>query len=151
MRLSLCGLILIGGLSAGVTAGCASSDKAPITTTSDEKTVELLMSGRMKGKQLDAALKEAQKHPLGSDKNPVRADLSIGEHSYLNRLRCKDNTRPSYERPTNPGPGVYGSNVDTYDVICPNSEPHHSIVVMDSFFPGYVEHKAIDGFTIETP
>lgn len=151
MRLALCGLILLASLGGGLLAGCASSDKAPITTKSDETTVELLMSGRMKGRELDAALKEAQKHPLGSDKNPVRADLPIGEHSYLNRLRCKDNTRPTYERPTNPGPGVYGSKVDTYDVICPNSEPHHSVIVMDSFFPAYVERKAVDGFSIEAP
>jgi len=151
MRLSLCGLIFIASLGAVVSPGCMSSDKEPITTKTDERTVELLMSGRVKGKELDAALKEAQKHPLGSDKNPVRADLTIGEHSYLNRLRCKDGVRPTYERPTNPGPGPYGSNVDTYDVICANSEPRHSVIVMDSFFPGYVERKAVDGFTILEP
>src|ERR1700755_3176861 len=112
MRLMVCGVLLVAAL-----AGCSSAQPYKIKTTSDGKSVELMMSGRMKGKALDAALKEAQKHPLGSPQNPVRADLSIGEHSYLNRLRCSDGQRPTYERPTTPGPGIYGSNVDTYDGI----------------------------------
>jgi hypothetical protein len=132
-------------------AGCSSVQPNKVKTTSDEKSVELMMSGRMKGKALDAALKEARKHPLGSAENPVRADLNIGEHAYLNRLRCSDGVRPTYERPTTPGPGIYGSNVDTYDVLCANGEPRHTIIVMDGFFPGYVEKKAVNGYTIEAP
>ncbi len=109
------------------------------------------MSGRMTGTELEAALKEAQKHPLGSDENPVRADLNIGEHAYLNRLRCSDGTRPTYERPKAPAPGIYHSAVDTYDVTCATGEPQHSVVVMDGFFPGYVEKKPVPGYTIEAP
>lgn len=146
MRLTLRSLMLVAAL-----AGCSSVQPNKVKTTSDEKSVELLMSGRMKGRALDAALKEAQKHPLGSAGNPVRADLNIGEHAYLNRLRCSDGTRPAYERPTTPGTGVYGSNVDTYDVLCPNGEPKHTVIVMDGFFPGFVEKNAVAGYTIEAP
>ena len=146
MRMIGCGVVLFAAL-----AGCSSAQPNKVKTTSDEKAVELMMSGRMKGRALDAALKEAAKHPLGSAENPVRADLSIGQHAYLNRLRCSDGQRPTYERPTTTGPGVYGSNVDTYDVICANGEPRHSIIVMDGFFPGYVEKRAVEGYTIEAP
>lgn len=146
MRLTLCGLLLVAGL-----AGCSSAQPNKVNTKSDEKSVELMMSGRMKGKALDAALREAQKHPLGSAQNPVRADLNIGEHAYLNRLRCSDGVRPTYERPTTPGPGLYGSNVDTYDVLCANGEPKHTVVVMDGFFPGYIEKRSVEGYTIEAP
>ena len=152
MRLTLSRLALLWSLvfAAGL-AGCNSVQPNKVKTTSDEKSVELLMSGRMKGKALDVALKEAQKHPLGSAENPVRADLNIGEHAYLNRLRCSDGVRPTYERPTTPGPGLYGSNVDTYDVLCANGEPKHTVIVMDGFFPGYVEKKSVAGYTIESP
>ncbi|MEP7209772.1 MAG: hypothetical protein ABI740_02950 [Alphaproteobacteria bacterium] len=146
MRLTLCGLLLVAGL-----AGCSSAQPNKVNTKSDEKSVELMMSGRMKGKALDAALREAQKHPLGSAQNPVRADLNIGEHAYLNRLRCSDGVRPTYERPTTPGPGLYGSNVDTYDVLCANGEPKHTVVIMDGFFPGYIEKRSVEGYTIEAP
>lgn len=146
MRAVACGLIAIT-----VLAGCSSARPNKVTTASDEKSVELLMSGRIKGAALDAALREARKHPLGSPENPVRADLNIGEHAYLNRLRCSDGQRPTYERPTTPGPGVYGSTVDTYDVLCANGEPRHTIIVMDGYFPGYVEKKAVAGYTIEAP
>jgi hypothetical protein len=146
MRLIVCSLMLAAGL-----AGCSSAQPNKIKTTSNERSVELLMSGRLKGQALDAKLREAQKQPLGSAQNPVRADLSIGQHAYLNRLRCSDGQRPNYERPTTPGPGIYGSNVDTYDVLCANGEPKHTVIVMDGYFPGYVEKKPVPGFTIETP
>ena len=151
MRLTLSSQAPLGGLLFAAALTACNSVEPNKVKTSDEKSVELLMSGRMTGQALDAALKEAQKHPLGSAENPVRADLNIGEHAYLNRLRCSDGVRPTYERPTAPGPGLYGSIVDTYDVLCANGEPKHTVIVMDGFFPGYVEKKPITGYTIETP
>jgi hypothetical protein len=51
----------------------------------------------------------------------------------------------------NLGSGVFGSIVDQYDVRCEGAHPPRTIIVMDMYFKGYVEARAIDGFEIAPP
>lgn len=85
---------------------------------------------------------------LGTQENPIKADMPQGQRAYLNRLRCKDNTTPSYYRIGNVGIGAFGHIVDLYQLNCANSEPKESKLYMDMYFPGHVENNAPNGFTI---
>jgi hypothetical protein len=96
------------------------------------------------GKKLRAAIDKAAAEPLGSDKNPVRADGPPGQRAYLARLRCTDGTAPAYERRGNVGPGIYGYIVDLYAVRCGQTE---SEVRMDMYHR-HVEDMPVAGFTI---
>ena len=90
---------------------------------------------------------EVNKHPLGSEGNPVRCDMPAGERAYLNRLRCSDGRAPTYERSGSMGIGPFGHIVDLYAVQC-RGEDSKSII-MDMYFPDYVESLAVPGFTIK--
>lgn len=96
--------------------------------------------------QLEAAIAAASEHPLGSARNPIRAQAPQGQRAYLDRLRCADNSAPRYARIGNLGAGVYGTIVDEYRVTCPGSAA--VTVVMDMYHRGHVEMKAVPGFTI---
>jgi hypothetical protein len=128
--------------------GCAS---APPDKSDDAYFAELISGGRLKGAALDKALKAAESAPLGSEQNPVRADTPIGQHAYLLRLRCSNGKAPDFERSGSLGPGAFGSIVDAYTVTCPGSEPASTRIIMDMYFPGYVELKPVAGFTIAPP
>ena len=100
------------------------------------------------GKDLEKLIAEAQAHPLGSKENPVRADMPGGQRAYLNRLRCADGARPTYSRVGSFGAGVYGRIIDGYEVLCKDSAPEKSMILMDMYHPGYKEPAAVPGFTI---
>jgi hypothetical protein len=108
------------------------------------KMMEEMGGSGLKGKKLMSAIEKAATEPLGSDKNPVRADGPPGERAYLARLRCTDGTAPSFERRGNAGPGIYGYIVDLYAVRCGDTE---SEVRMDMYHR-HVEAQAVPGFTI---
>lgn len=136
------------GLCALALSACASSGDGG----SDEFDVDDLMSGgRFKGAALQSALAASEKHPLGSDKNPVRAEMPSGQRAYLDRLRCSDGKAPAYERIGNFGAGAFGSIVDGYDVQCAGASPAKATIFMDMYFPGHVETRAVEGFTIVAP
>jgi hypothetical protein len=101
------------------------------------------------GKKLEKLIAEAQAHPLGSEKNPVRADMPGGQRAYLSRLRCADGKRPQFERVGSFGVGVYGRIIDGYEVLCKGSAPEKSMIYMDMYHPGHREPDAVAGFTIE--
>lgn len=101
------------------------------------------------GKTLEKLIAEAQKHPLGSQENPVRADMPAGQRAYLSRLRCADGKRPQFERVGSFGAGVYGRIIDGYEVLCDDSTPEKSMIYMDMYHPGHREAAAVAGFTIE--
>lgn len=109
---------------------------------------DIMGGGRYVEPWLSASIKDAAQHPLGSDKNPVRAEMPGGQHAYLARLRCANGKAPTFSRNGNLGFGAFGSIVDAYDVKCPGSSPAQTTIVMDMYFPGYVEMKAVAGFTI---
>ncbi|MEO0907229.1 MAG: hypothetical protein AAFY07_06850 [Pseudomonadota bacterium] len=85
---------------------------------------------------------------MGSEKNPVRADMPQGQRAYLARLRCADGNPPSYSRMGSTGAAPFGRIVDAYEVLCESSAPKRSEIMLDMYHPGHVETQAVDGFTI---
>lgn len=110
-----------------------------------------MLAGRsvMKGKKLKRAIEEASAHPLGSEKNPVRAHMPGGQRAYLNRLRCADGNTPTYIREGNFGIGVYQNIVDGYRMTCEGSEPASSLIYMDMYHAGHIENAAVPGFALD--
>jgi hypothetical protein len=104
--------------------------------------------GRAPDTDLPRLIREADRHPLGSRENPVRAAMPAGQHAYLRRLRCSDGRAPAFNRVGNFAPGVFGSIIDGYDVRCEGGEPVRSLIFMDMYFPGYEEARPVPGFTI---
>ncbi len=100
------------------------------------------------GSTLDQMIEAARAHPLGSRENPVRADTPIGQHQYLNRLRCENGNAPIFDRIGNFGLGVFGTIIDGYTVECEGSAPASTIIYMDMYHEGYSEPEAVQGFTI---
>jgi hypothetical protein len=136
---------LIGGLAVALcVSGCVGGAMGPPRISDDWD-----MGGQYLEPWLGNALKAAEAHPLGSKDNPVRADMPGGQRAYLSRLRCADNAAPGYRRSGNLGAGVFGSIVDAYDVHCEGAEP--VTVVMDMYFRGYTEARAVEGFRIVPP
>lgn len=109
---------------------------------------DMLSGGRFKGAALQSALKAAEPHPLGSERNPVRANMPEGQRAYLRRLRCADGSAPAFQRMGNMGAGAFGSIVDLYEVRCEGSTPARSEIYMDMYFPDHVEQRAVAGFRI---
>ena len=136
------------GLCALALSACASSESA---ASSELDFDDLMSGGRLRGAALQSALAAAEKHPLGSERNPVRAEMPPGQRAYLGRLRCADGNVPTFYRIGNFGSGAFGSIVDGYDVRCDGSSPAKSTIFMDMYFPGHVETRAVDGFTIVAP
>jgi hypothetical protein len=99
-------------------------------------------------KKLKKALEKAAEHPLGSEKNPVRADMPGGQRAYLARLRCADGKAPAFFREGSMGIGTFGNIIDGYRVSCEGSAPSSSLIIMDMYFAGHVEDAAVPGFTI---
>ncbi len=127
---------------------------APTTTASasgQDSRVWSYMPGppQLTGKALDKALAEAEVHPLGSAKNPVRVFEPTGQRDYLARLRCADGRRPDFVRKGNVGIGVFGNIIDLYDVNCHSAAPGRVDVYMDMYFTGAGEQRPIPGFTIK--
>ncbi|MES2445298.1 MAG: hypothetical protein V4574_20930 [Pseudomonadota bacterium] len=104
-----------------------------------------LNAGGLDGKALDAAIKRAEAHPLGSEKNPVRENMPEGEYAYLGRLRCADGASPKVEREGNVGEGVYRNIVDLFDVTCPGQAAVK--IYMDMYHDG-PETRPVPGFTL---
>ena len=123
---------------------------AMVTPASAQLSLDdILGGGGGQGTLLETLIDEAKKHPLGSEENPVRADMPRGQKAYLGRLRCADGKAPQYARTGSLGVGPFGRIVDAYEVTCESSEPAKTTVVMDMYHPGYQEPKAVSGFTIE--
>ncbi len=107
-----------------------------------------LFGPQMTGKKLEETIAKVSQFPLGSEKNPVRADFPPGQRAYLARLRCADGKAPTFARIGSAGIGPYGNIVDIYDVRCDGSEPAKSEIWMDMYHKRHVEKEAVPGFTI---
>lgn len=83
--------------------------------------------------------------PLGTRDNPVRAFQPPGERDYLARLVCPSGARPAFRRVGSVGPGPYTSVLDDYEVTC--GKVVHRVII-DMYHPGYVECRAVPGFSI---
>lgn len=134
MATMLSGALLLGA--------CAASTGEP--------DLERALAGesQVSGRALERRIAAAAAHPLGSDRNPVRAEMPAGQHAYLRRLRCSDGRAPAFERSGNVGIGVYGNIVDAYAVDCGAAQPGRAEVYMDMYHRGYVEDRPVPGFTI---
>jgi|WetSurMetagenome_2_1015567.scaffolds.fasta_scaffold1002568_1 hypothetical protein len=84
---------------------------------------------------------------VGSWDNPVRCDMPRGELAYLDRLRGPDGEPVRYYRTGNMGQGVNGNIVDRYLVQSADGSVCKE-VIMDMYYPRYVEDRAVEGFTI---
>lgn len=104
-----------------------------------------LGGGGLTGKKLGKAIAKAAAHPLGSTKNPVRADGPRGQQAYLSRLRCADATAPTFSRGGSVGDGPYGYIMDVYSVTCAGAAP---VSVHMDMYHSWVEPTAVPGFTI---
>lgn len=143
----------IGIFAVALLLGACASNSEDMSLSADDSLgdsffEDMMSGGRFKGAALDAALKAAEKHPMGSEKNPVRADMPEGQRAYLQRLRCANGKPPNYQRAGNIGPGVFGSIVDLYEVRCDGSTPAEAEVYMDMYFPGHVEQRTVPGFLL---
>lgn len=84
---------------------------------------------------------------LGSQANPVRANMPAGQRAYLSRLRCSDGTTPEFHRLGSFGEGPYGSIIDGYQVDCGDAAPGAATIFLDMYHR-YIENEAVPGFMI---
>lgn len=110
--------------------------------------LDIMSGGRKSGAALERSITEASKHPLGSQKNPIRVNMPPGQRAYLSRLRCSDGKAPTFGRVGNFGAGVFGSIIDGYRVVCETGEPRESMIYMDMYHPTHKETGAPPGFTL---
>ena len=125
-------------------AGAAEAKKKP------EFSLEDMFGPHKTEAELREALDEAAAFPLGSDKNPIRADMPPGQRAYLARLRCSNGRAPQFERGGSVGAGPYGSILDVYNVRCVGALPAQSSIYIDMYH-NHVETRPVTGFTIVAP
>jgi hypothetical protein len=118
-------------------AGCATSSNDDLND----------MFGPVSAKKSAAVQAKASAFPLGSEKNPVRANMPDGERAYLARLRCSDGNAPAFERGGSVGEGPYGKIMDVYRLKCLSGQPATASVYMDMYHD-HVENRPVPGFTI---
>lgn len=141
------------GLMAGLAAPAfAESTGDPITEDQPEtiRVKDLLAEGGYR--EVKPNWQEINKHPLGSEGNPVRCDMPSGERLYLQRLRCPGGTHPNFDRKGSVGLGPYSAIMDVYNVECPAADKMEpQSIYMDMYHPNYQEKRAVPGFTIDLP
>lgn len=109
---------------------------------------DLFSMGGLTGSKLEMAIKKAENDPLGSDKNPVRVNMPVGQQKYLSRLRCGNGEPPKFHRGGSTGPGPFGSIVDVYEVDCGEAAPGNVAVYLDMYHAKHKEDRPVPGFTI---
>lgn len=117
--------------------------------SSSAAMMRALGGGGLTGKRLARAIEAAQAHPLGSERNPIRADGPRGQREYLSRLRCADASTPTFSRDGSVGDSPYGYIMDAYSVVCAGGAP--ATVLMDMYHSKVVELRPVTGFTIIQP
>lgn len=138
-RCLLLGLLLTSGSHAA-----APADK-PMTAADMRKMYKELGSPGLEGAALQKAIAEAEKSPLGSEKNPIRVNMPAGERYYLGRLRCLNGATPEFGRSGSVGAGPYGYILDLYSVTCPGKAP---VEVYMDMYHDQPEARPIPGFTV---
>jgi hypothetical protein len=82
---------------------------------------------------------------VGSWEAPVKCGGPQGEIAYLQRLRGPDNRPVRFIRSGSMGKGANGNIVDRYVVQSADGKLCRE-VIMDMYYPGYVENQAVPGF-----
>ena len=138
-RLLIAPFILIASLSACTTQ--------PTSTNTGEEDIDNAL-GELFGKQIKPDMTEVEKYPLGSEKNPVRVSMPVGERDYLARLICSNGEQVSaFARSGSGDLSPYGSMMDIYTVICDTDKGavEHT-VFMDMYHANYVENRPAHEF-----
>ena len=117
------------------------------TTTPREMMVQ--MGFAPSERQVARAVERARRHPLGSERNPVRVSGAGGEHAYIARLRCAGGARPTVGQRHNAGIGAFGTIVDVWPLDCGDAAPGRIDLVMDMYHDNHDETQAPAGFTLE--
>ena len=94
---------------------------------------------------LEAAIRAAEAHPLGSLANPIRVGGPEGERAYLARLRCPGGAAPNIGPRGEGGVDAYGTLAGAYDVACAAAAAR---LVFDMYHEEHVEDRAPAGFTL---
>lgn len=151
MKRTLAAYAAVIALSACAAPGARETTLSAGERATLERQLERQLSGQSQtsGSRLEQLIATAASHPLGSSRNPVRADAPAGQRAYLARLRCSDGTAPRFQRRGSVGPQVFGNIIDDYQVDCGTAAPGQVSVRMDLYHPGYVETRAVPGFTID--
>jgi hypothetical protein len=137
-----CLWVLLASCAANPNSGSSAEEAPP--EGSPEALMDALSGGRPRPKP---NLAELDKHPLGSQRNPVRVGGPAGERAYLARLRCADGRYPEFQREGSFGPGPWGYILDGYSVKCASGQ--EALVFMDMYHSRHQEDRAVPGFTIE--
>lgn len=133
---------------------CSTSNpsKKDTENTSTSKTKEQQdLAASLKllfGEPVKPDMAEVEKHPLGSEANPIRVSGPSGERKYLSELICNNGEPVSaYSRAGSADIGPYGSILDIYTVICDTDKGavEHS-VFMDMYHRDYIETRPAHGF-----
>ena len=139
-------VFLLAALAAAAPA--AAAPKPGDRTVSPEALLEELGAG-VSDEALARAVEEADRHPLGTEANPVRVGGPAGERAYIARLRCADGSKPKVGLRGSAGVGAFGSIVDIYPLDCGAAAPGRVGLVMDMYHAEHREDRAPPGFTIE--
>lgn len=97
---------------------------------------------------IDLAVQQAERHPLGSELNPIRVNGVFGQHLYLSRLRCGDGMPPVILGRGSNAEGVFQSFVDVYQLDCGEAFPGRVTFFMDLYHLRR-EHRAADRFALD--
>jgi hypothetical protein len=100
------------------------------------------------GEDLQALVKAAAAHPLGSADNPVRLGSIRASYLYIGRLRCADGSRPAAARTGTAAKLPFGRLVDAYRVDCGRSAPGVAEVHIDAYHAGHDEDRAPPGLIL---
>jgi hypothetical protein len=96
--------------------------------------------------QVAAIARAANSQPLGSARNPVRANSPNGQRAYIGRLRCPGGDAPTIVGRNNIGSGIYAMIVDRYTVSCVGLANQD---IMIDMYHDWTENRAVPGFTIQ--
>lgn len=149
--------LLAAGFVFAFLPACVHSGSTAREAESGEEDIDDVLAAMMRGEsflqgaELDDAIAEAGKHPLGSERNPVRVSGPRGQTAYLGRLKCPSGDPPAFFRIGSVGTSVFGNIADLYSVTCEGAEPYTTQVYMDMYHTGHVEDRPIPGFTILPP
>jgi len=85
---------------------------------------------------------------LGSHDNPIKCDSDLGEHEYLKKLRGPDGKRVKYDKVDTEVDDKTYATIDRFIVQSSDGSVVRE-VFMNPNYPGAVEKRPIDGFTMK--
>ena len=133
--------VLLMGLCVAL-AGCTATSPARDDRAAALGAVEMIRGDFV---VTDEIVARAERSPLGSQKNPIRALMPDGSRAYLDDLRCPGGVRLSYRRVGSFGASPFGGILDRYDYVCPGGRTGE--VFVDMYHPEHRERRAPPGLS----